>query len=71
MNGVYKYYPYQLRELSRSERGGYLITFSDLPGCMSDGDTTEEAIVNGQDAFNSWMKARKEWGESIPLPSKI
>ena len=48
-------YPFEIRQLSGEEGGGYLISFPDLPGCISDGDTIEEAIKNGIDAMNSWI----------------
>ncbi len=43
-------YPFVMRPLSPEEGGGWLITFPDLPGCMSDGETPEEALENGKDA---------------------
>lgn len=42
--------------MNAEEGGGYLISFPDLPGCMSDGETIDEAIANGQDAFSGWDK---------------
>jgi len=59
-----------LSRLSDEEGGGFLITFPDLPGCMSDGETEEEALENGQDAFISWVSARIDQGKSIPEPHK-
>jgi antitoxin HicB len=53
-------YPFDLRPLSKDEGGGWLITWPDLPGCMSDGETPEEAICNGRDAFDAWMLVRQE-----------
>jgi hypothetical protein len=38
---------------AQDEGGGYLIEFPDLPGCMSDGATIEEAITNGIDAIRA------------------
>jgi len=40
-------------------RSGCLITWRDLPGCISDGETPEEAIENGRDAFAAWMAVRQ------------
>ena len=37
-------YSFEIRPLSEEDGGGFLITFPDLPGCMSDGETPEEAI---------------------------
>lgn len=36
--------------LSKEEGGGYLVEYPDIPGCMSDGETEEEAIANGREA---------------------
>jgi len=55
--------------LTEDEGGGYLIEFSDLPGCLSDGETVEEAIANGEDAKRRWIAAMKEAGRPIPPPS--
>ena len=62
-------YPFQIRELSKEDGGGYLITFPDLPGCMSDGDTIEEARKNGSEALGDWIAACKKMGKEIPPPS--
>jgi len=64
-------YPFTIRHLSKEDGGGYLIEFPDLPGCMSDGETIEEAIENGHDAVLSWMSAAKEIGRSIPRPGEL
>ena len=53
-------YPLELRPLSEAEGGGWLITWPDLPGCMSDGKTAEEALENGRDAFAAWMSVHQE-----------
>ena len=62
-------YPFAIRPLNEAEGGGYLIEFPDLPGCMSDGETIEEAIANGEDAKRCWIAAMKEAGRPIPPPS--
>lgn len=60
-------YPFEIRYLSEEEGGGgYLISFPDLPGCISDGDTIEETIKNGIDAMHSWIGTAKEFNDSIP-----
>jgi antitoxin HicB len=62
-------YPFTVRPLTQDEGGGYLIEFPDLPGCMSDGETVEEAIANGMDAKASWIAAMREAGRAIPMPT--
>ncbi len=61
-------YSFEMRQLSNEEGGGWLIVFPDLPGCMSDGETVDEAVKNGQDALECWLQACREAGRQIPLP---
>ncbi len=61
-------YTHIISQLPKDEGGGFLITFPDLPGCMSDGDTEAEAVANGRDAFKGWVSARKDAGKEIPQP---
>jgi antitoxin HicB len=63
-------YPFEVRPLAREDGGGYLITFPDLPGCMSDGETPEAAIQNGLDAAKSWLETAKEFNDLIPEPGE-
>ncbi|KGD85869.1 MULTISPECIES: type II toxin-antitoxin system HicB family antitoxin [Rhizobium/Agrobacterium group] len=56
--------------LSPEDGGGFLATVPDLPGCMSDGETPQEAISNVQDAIESWIEAAHDMGWDIPPPSK-
>lgn len=62
-------YPFTIRPLSEEDGGGYLIEFPDLPGCMSDGDSIEEAVANGADAMHGWIEAMRAAGREIPPPS--
>lgn len=53
------------------EKEGYTVMILDLPGCMTQGETLEECIVNIEEARELWIKivyasAKKD----IPLPSK-
>jgi len=50
--------------------GGYLIEFPDLPGCMSDGEAIEEAIMGGIDAMRGWTPAMRAGGHPIPAPTR-
>lgn len=51
----------ELRQLTEAEGGGWLATFPDLPGCMSDGETPEEAMQNARQAEISWIRATEKW----------
>lgn len=63
-------YPFEVQPLAEADGGGYLITFPDLPGCMSDGETVEEAIANGRGAFEAWVEASEAEGLPIPEPGE-
>jgi antitoxin HicB len=62
-------YPFTVRPLSEDDGGGYLAEALDLNGCMSDGETPEEAIHNLEDAIKSWILTAKELGRAVPPPS--
>ena len=64
-------YAVRIERLAESDGGGYLATVPDLPGCMSDGETPEEALKNVKDAIASWIEAAKEWKLDIPEPSPL
>jgi antitoxin HicB len=64
-------YPVIISPLSEDDGGGFLATVPDLPGCMSDGETPEEAIANVQDAIAVWLEAAQDLGREIPAPSKV
>jgi antitoxin HicB len=63
-------YPFEIRPLAEEEGGGWLISYPDLPGCMSDGETPEEALANGRDALAAWLQAARETGREVPPPEE-
>jgi antitoxin HicB len=62
-------YRFEVRPLSEEDGGGFLASFPDLPGYMSDGETYEQAIANARDAFAAWIAAYEEEGRAIPAPT--
>ena len=52
--------------LEPCEEGGYTVYVPSLPGCVSEGDTFDEAIENIKDAITGWIKVSKEYGDEIP-----
>lgn len=50
--------------------GGFLAFVPDLPGCMSDGATYEEAGYNIVGAIESWIEAAMELGGPVPEPTR-
>lgn len=64
-------YLIEIRPLSADEGGGFLATFPDLPGCMADGATPEEAIGDARGAFAAWVAAQIDDGRPIPKPHTL
>jgi antitoxin HicB len=63
-------YQFTVRPLSKEEGSGYLVEYQDIPGCMSDGETIEEAIQNGRKALRDCLEVFRESGRTIPKPGK-
>jgi predicted RNase H-like HicB family nuclease len=62
-------YPVIVQPLTPEDGGGFLALVPDLPGCMSDGETPEEALVNVRDAILTWIEAAGDMGHPVPPPS--
>ena len=56
--------------LAAEDGGGFAALVPDLPGCMSDGESPEEAISNVRDAIRTWLDTARETGRTIPAPSR-
>lgn len=52
------------------EDGGYTITVPALPGCVTQGETIEEAISMARDAIQGWIEVARKHGEPIPEESE-
>jgi len=61
-------YPVVLRPLSPEDGGGWIALVPDLPGCMSDGESADEALRNVNDAIEEWKDAAARLGRPVPLP---
>jgi len=57
--------------IETEEDGTFFISYPDLLGCFSCGDTIEEAIKMGEDARCAWMKKAIEKKAFIPEPRSI
>jgi predicted RNase H-like HicB family nuclease len=51
------------------EDGGWVAEVPSLPGCISQGDTREQAILNVRDAIETWIEGAKQVGMSVPKDS--
>ena len=48
---------------------GYTVEVPDLPGCVTEGDSLEQAIEMGIDAASGWVLDELEEGKVAPQPS--
>lgn len=53
-----------------AEEGGYVASVPALPGCMSQGDTFEQAVKMIKDAISGYLVVLKEKGGEIPKESE-
>jgi antitoxin HicB len=63
-------YAIVVEPLPPEDGDGFIATVPDLPGCMSDGATPEEAVTNVQDAIAAWIEAAQDLGHAVPKPSR-
>lgn len=49
----------------------YGISFPDFPGCISAGESFEEAMVMGKEALGFHVEAMNDHGYTIPKPSTL
>ncbi|MHB9093711.1 MAG: type II toxin-antitoxin system HicB family antitoxin [Eubacteriales bacterium] len=61
-------YSVKLAPISEEDGGGWLAEIPELKGCMSDGETPEEALKNVDEAKIAWISTALKRGQSIPLP---
>lgn len=60
--------PYVHMIIPNAEEGGYLAEILELPGCITEGDTPEEAYRNLEDAMGGLIAAALDTGRPIPDP---
>ena len=63
--------PYKIELIPDMEEGGYAVSCPELPGCISCGDTIEEAMANIEDAKAAWLNVALEDGMAIPEPENL
>ncbi|MGE0109228.1 MAG: type II toxin-antitoxin system HicB family antitoxin [Bdellovibrionales bacterium] len=57
--------------IHKEESTSYGIMFPDFPGCISVGDTPEEAFDNGREALALHVEGMKQDGQTIPMPRSL
>ena len=64
---AYMHLPYTY-EISGNPRDGWFVRVKELRGCMSQGDTPQQAWENIREAMQLWLEVALEDGIGIPLP---
>lgn len=54
--------------IEQDEDGRFIATAPSLPGCMSQGDSREEAMRNITDAIQGYLESLDKSGDPIPMP---
>ena len=52
--------------LNKEEAGGYMVTVPALPGCITQGDTIDEALAMAKEAIELYVEELQSRGETIP-----
>jgi len=61
-------YKYELIIFWSEEDQCYLVEVPELPGCMADGETYQQAIKNAQIVISEWIDTAQSAGREIPQP---
>lgn len=54
-----------------NEDGSYTVTFPDLPGCITEGKSLDNALYMAQDVLGSWISVAQKVGTPINPASKV
>lgn len=46
----------------------WIVDIPELPGCMADGATAEEALENAEIVISEWLETAEALGREIPAP---
>ena len=62
---------YRMEIVEDKDEGGYVVSYPDLPGCITCGETIESAVANALDAKRTWIEAALEDGIEIQEPDSL
>lgn len=60
---------YRMEIVEDKDEGGFVVSYPELPGCISCGETIEAAVANAKDAKRAWIEAALEDGIPILEPN--
>ncbi len=59
---------YEIIIYCSEDDGAFVAEVPELPGCMADGRTYQEAVGNVEVIIKEWIQTAKELGRPIPEP---
>ena len=59
---------YELIIYWSDEDQAFVVEVPELPGCMADGDTYEQAVANVRQVIGEWIETARDLGRPIPEP---
>ncbi len=62
---------YRMEMVEDKDEGGFVVSFPELPGCITCGENIESAIANAMDAKQAWLEAAVESGIEIHEPDGL
>jgi predicted RNase H-like HicB family nuclease len=62
---------YSVQVIWSEEDGAYVAFPAELPGCIADGQTQEEALTNLKVIIAEWIETANEAGRPIPKPMSV
>ena len=54
-----------------AEEGGFWVEVPALPGCYSQGETVDEALVNVREAIGLYLEALRDDGQDVPKDADV
>ena len=54
--------------ITKQREGGYLVEFPDLRGCLTEGDTLDEALASAREALSGWLYVAIKHDDPVPAP---
>jgi predicted RNase H-like HicB family nuclease len=61
---------YQMQIVWSQDDQAFLVTIPELPGCMADGETYEQAVINAQASIARWIETARKLERPVPEPAR-
>ena len=59
---------YEIIMFWSDEDNAFVAEVPELPGCMADGKTHQEALANAERVIQEWIETAEELGRTVPQP---